>query len=123
MAFSSVTLNDGSVDHVYDPVNVAGSRVIYRDTTTSTLALPQTCEISHSEGSPTRPDRHLLKLSLTDDNTDGDKIETVTAHAVVSLPRAIVTRAQAENLIAQLKDALASADIVDALLDGGFPTA
>jgi hypothetical protein len=122
MAIANVILNDGTVDHTYVPLNIGSNIVSYRDTTNSTLALPQSLEISHQPGDINRPDRHLVKLQYVDeDANDSSIIETAQVHIVVTLPRKVVTPAIAKNLAAQIADFANDSTLMDSLLNGGFP--
>lgn len=122
MGINSVVLNDGTADRTYDPINIGSQSVYYRDVTNSTLALPRSLEIQHQPGSATKPDRHLVKLSYTDDDSvDVSLIETATVHMVITLPRRVVTPTIAKNLAKQLADFAGDATLMDAILNGGFP--
>lgn len=121
MAFGNITVNDGIAARTYNFIKENDSRAQYRDLTSSTLALPHVLEISHQEGSTTKPDRHLVRFARTDTNTTGDKIDTGSVHVVIAAPRSVVELSTVEAMISEIVDFLSEPANVDAILAGGYP--
>lgn len=88
MALNDITIVD-SGNKVYSPISV-GSMAVVRQNTATALSTPEQLEISHQLGSQTKPDRHLVKFTRTEqDGTDASHFETASCHLVVSLPRTV----------------------------------
>lgn len=114
MSLSDVTIEFPSgTNNVYSTVNTNGSQVLRSDLSAG-IATPETLELSHQSGSSTRPDRHLVKLNLTkQDSTDMSMIETESVHVVFTLGRKLGTAADAQNLFGKLKTYLNDAKIAE----------
>lgn len=121
MAFGNITLNDGTSDSTYTFINQEQGKANYRNLTGSTLALPHSIEISHQAGSSTKPDRHLVKLSRTDENTAGDRLDTGSVHIVIAAPRSIVPLSEMKKMIAEIVHFMSNSANVDSVLAGSYP--
>lgn len=83
----------------------------------STLSAPSTMQISHTmTTAPDGSDRHLVKFAKTilDSNS---RPRTAVLNCTLSVPRVGITRADVNDIIAELKEFLGTAN-VDALLRG-----
>lgn len=122
MAFANIVANDGTTDQTYTLVQPGESRFIYRDLTNSSLALPHTVEISHTPGSNTKPDRHLVRNTRTGTNDNEDRIDSASVHIVIAAPRnGIVPLADVKKMLAELADLITTTAFVDAVLAGSYP--
>jgi hypothetical protein len=121
MPLSNITVSDGAINHVYNYIQQNGPRFYYRNTASSTLALPEFMEISHEAGTLTKADRHLVRQGFTDDSTDGTIVETSTIHTVVAAPRRIVDLATVRKQMIQMGNLLKDTAFQDAILAGSTP--
>lgn len=121
MALGSITVNDGTTANTYEFIRTEGERTLYRDLTNSTLALPHGYEISHQEGSLTKPDRHLVKSTRTDASVDGDRINSASAHIVLTVPRRDVPVSEVIKMVNELADFMTNSEYIEAVLAGGTP--
>lgn len=114
---SSLTMTDDTPTNVtYKPISTRSNEMILRDDS-STLDEPRTVTFSHTISSdPNGTDRHLVKMSRTDDDADGVP-HTGTVHVVVALPREGVTSADLQLQWEMLKNHL---DANWASVVGGF---
>lgn len=121
MATETLTLKDDTpTSYTYVLTSLNGNEAVYRDNSSS-LQNPRLMRISHQitskdDGS----DRHLVQLSRSDDNADGDPF-LGSVHVVLSLPREGVTSADLVLEWEKLKNCVDVA--ITELLDGFMPSA
>lgn len=121
MALDDITITTTAESGiVYSPISVTGQAAVRSDTA-RTLAEPRYLEISHQPGSASKPDRHLLKFTITEQSsTDESVFETGSAHLVLTVPRSVVTTAQIKELVLKMTTYLtaSSGAAIDALMKG-----
>lgn len=107
----------GGVPTTYSLTSIVDGKSV-RANSAATLGEPNTLTISHGprNGSPDSPQRHLVRLDLTDSNADGKKA-TGTAYLVIESPMAIVTAAQIKDLVVQLINFINGAGNLDRVLN------
>lgn len=90
---SSITMTDDTPTNVtYGLVSAKGNEMILRDTSSS-LDTPRLAQFSSQiSNSANGTDRHLIKMTRTDDDADGNPI-TGSVHTVIALPREAVSSA------------------------------
>jgi hypothetical protein len=84
---SNLTVNDGSVDRVYNLRSIVDGKSIRADAS-ATLGEPRLLTISHGKRNPKdpeSPDRHLVRVDLVDHDADG-KPHTASAYIVLENP-------------------------------------
>lgn len=99
MALDSITVTTTSeAGIVYEPTAISGAAVVRSDTAAS-LSEPRLLEISHQTGSKSKPDRHLVKFTQTEQSSsDPSQYATGSVHVVFTVPRDIITQAQVIEL-------------------------
>lgn len=86
--------------------------------TTSTLSAPVKLQIGHQiTKSADGNDRHMVKIARTVIGTDL-KPRTVTWTLTGSVPRSTISRTNVDDCLAELKEFIATAANIDALLRG-----
>lgn len=84
---------------------------------TANLSTPTLLTIGHQmTNSPTGSDRHLVKVSKTVLDSSNKQV-TAVLNFTLAVPRTAITRNDVDDMIAELKEFLATAN-VDALLRG-----
>jgi hypothetical protein len=113
MALSDITITTtAEANVVYTPVAFPSSRNVIRNDAGRAMSTPRTLEHAHQIGSQTKPDRHLVKFTITEqDSTDLSHFETGGLNITFILPRTVVTAAQVEELWNKAKVYLTSTNI------------
>lgn len=103
MALDSIEIDTtAEANVIYDVIATSGKQCVRSDAARS-LAEPRLLEISHQEGSASRPDRHLIRFTQTEQSsTDESRFETASIHLVATVPRSVVTTAQVSELVKKL---------------------
>ena len=117
MYASPMTLKDGSAANVTMVKLSSDAQSSRWINSATTLSAPSSLQISHTMSTaPDGSDRHLVKLAKTvlDSNL---RPRTVVLNCTLSVPRVGVTRADVNDVTAELKEFLVTAN-VDALLRG-----
>jgi len=117
MFASPLTLKNGSAANV-SMIKLTSDNVSSKwASSASTLSTPNTLQIAHTmTTAPDGSDRHLVKLSKTvlDANS---RPRTAVLNCTLSVPRVGIVRLDVDDIIAELKEFLGTAN-VDALLRG-----
>lgn len=114
---STLTLKDRSAaNQTFVRLKADNTQVSY-GLQTADLNTPTLLVIGHQmTNSPTGSDRHLVKISKTVLDASNKQV-TAVMNFTVSVPRVAVTRNDIDDMIAELKEFLATAN-VDALTRG-----
>ena len=88
MALNDITVTVSAIPYVFKVNEVDASRVLRLDTTNGSLSLPFALTHSQQKGSATKPDRHLIRVDIAKQNPTSGLISTVSAHTVLTVPRA-----------------------------------
>lgn len=115
---TSVTVSDGSVNHIYDITSIGdGSSV--RSDTTATLDQPALVTVKHQNLGKDLAlrKRSLLRFDTTVEDAEGNQ-GVITAYTVVDVPSKIATQAQVLKVLAQQTNWLAVAGYKEKLLNG-----
>lgn len=118
MSFApTLTLKDRvAANQVFVRLKSDNSQVSY-GLQSASLSTPTTMIIGHQmTNSPTGSDRHLVKIAKTVLDASNKQV-TAVMNFTISAPRVAVTRNDIDDMIAELKEFLATAN-VDALLRG-----
>lgn len=118
MLANSLTLNDGTADHVYDLVSREGMSSVRRELSTDSadghaLVIKNTIDLSN----PSAKNRHLVQFNWNEVSAEGD-VYPASVHVVISRHK-LVTDAEIEVKIAQLAAFLGVAANIDDILIGG----
>jgi hypothetical protein len=73
-----------------------------RKDTSSSIAEPRFLDIEHTTGSSTKPDRHLVRFSDTQQNSTTLEFKTGIVHTVFTVPRDTITVAEIQELWAKM---------------------
>jgi hypothetical protein len=123
MAYSDITITTtAEAGVVYSMISSAGTQALRADTARS-LSEPRLLEISHQAGSATKPDRHMVRATQTEQSSTDDAVfETGSCHIVFTCPRSVVSVAMVKELFLKLSTYLtaSSGAAIDALLKGGL---
>jgi len=84
-----------------------------RKDTSSTLAEPRYLDIEHQTGSATKPDRHLIRFSDTQQNSTTLEFRTGTVHVVFTVPRDTISVAEVQELWAKMVLYLTAQKVAD----------
>lgn len=117
MYASPMTLKDGSAANVTFVKLTSDAQSSKWVNSATTLSTPSSMQISHTmTTAPDGSDRHLVKFAKTvlDANS---RPRTVVLNCTLSVPRIGITRADVNDVIAELKEFVVTAN-VDALLRG-----
>jgi hypothetical protein len=111
-------LNDGTVDHDYDLVDMSKPYFAVRREAAAALDQPATITISHQttgSGLQTKT-RSLVRLDRVVEDADGNQA-TQSAYLVVEVPEKITTTASVTKTVAELVDFLGTSGYVAKLLN------
>jgi len=119
MLANTITLNDGTSDHLYDLVSRKGMESIRRETgVSSTLGSSLVIKNTVDLNSPTAKNRHLVQLVKSELNATTGIFMPYSVHAVVTRDKG-VSDANITLMVAQLAAFLGvSANLADVLLGG-----
>lgn len=118
MAYAStLTLKDrAAASQTFVRLKSDNSQVVYA-LQTAALNTPTLLAIGHQmTNSPTGSDRHLVKITKTVLDSSNKQI-TAVMNFTIAVPRTAITRNDIDDMVAELKEFLATAN-VDALLRG-----
>lgn len=119
MFTNDVTLaGDASSTRTYALTSIAGGTAIRANASVAT-GESEVMTISHGRknGKPDAPERHMVRLDLTKVNTTTGTSATGSVYVVIEEPQSIVTAAQLQDMVTQLKNFLSAANVTK-LLNG-----
>jgi hypothetical protein len=92
MALNDITIVDGATTKVFTYIGASNAQnSAVRCDKSASLSEPYNLEHSHQFGTQTKPDRHMIKLSETkQDSTLLAHFETGSCHIVWTVPRTVV---------------------------------